>query len=276
MTEPPPAFTAQLFPDLLTGLVDLLSALHPDEWSTPVPRKSWAVHDAALHLLGADVGWLSRERDGFAASTVRAATSPELVAALKALNDTWIAAGRRISPRLLCDLLRFSGEQVSGYVRSLDPHALGGVVSWAGPDPAPNWLGIGQEYTERWHHQQHIREALGRPGFADRRFLQPALEVCMRALPCAYRGLEMPAGTTVAVTVVGDSGAPWFLAREGPQWRLHSGRAEHPAAEIFIPERTAWMLFTKWISKGDALRQSSLRGDTSLAGRAFDATAVIA
>lgn len=276
MTEPPPVFTAHLFPELLTGLIDLLATLRPDEWSKPVPRKSWTVHDVALHLLGVDVGLLSRERDGFIESSILATSYRELVEALKTLNDTWIAAGRRISPRLLCDLVRFSGEQVSDYVRPLDPYALGGVVSWAGPDPAPNWLGIGQEYTERWHHQQHIREALGRPGLADSRYLRPALEVFMRALPHTYRNVKMPTGTSVAVTVLGDSGAPWFLVREGQQWRLQAGRAEHPAAEVFIPERTAWMLFTKWISQEDALRQASLRGDTSLARRVFDATAVIA
>lgn len=58
--EAPPVSTVQLFPDLLDELLRLLAALSPDEWTRPVPRKSWSVHDVALHLLGGDVGVLSR------------------------------------------------------------------------------------------------------------------------------------------------------------------------------------------------------------------------
>jgi len=276
MREPEPVLTAHLFPELLTALLDLLSSLSPAEWSAPVPRKSWSVKDVVLHLLGGDVGLLSRERDSFPASNITARTHTALVAALKALNDTWIEAGRRLSPRFLSDLLRFTGDQVSRYVVSLDPDALGGAVSWAGPDPVPQWLGVGQEYTERWHHQQHIRAAAASPGFDGPRHLRPAIDIFMRALPHAYRETDAPDRTAVTITIMGDSGGSWVLLRESRAWRLRSGGTNNPNAAVSIPQDLAWKLFTKWIPKDDAIAGADIRGDSALALRVFDMKAVIA
>jgi hypothetical protein len=230
----------------------------------------------ALHLLGGDVGILSRGRDGFTASTINARTREELVRALAALNDSWIGAGQRISPRLLCDLLRFTGDQATEYFESLDPYSPGELVSWAGPLPAPNWLGVGREYTERWHHQQHIRAALGRPGFDDVRFLKPALEIFVRALPETYRSVDVPDGTSVAVQISGDSGDRWLVVRERQRWVLYMGAAERPHATVVIPEQTAWKLFTRWEPTQQALLESQIGGDPALARRVFETTAVIA
>jgi uncharacterized protein (TIGR03083 family) len=276
MHRPQPVLTVQLFPSLLGGLLEVLSALSAAEWAAQVPRKSWSVRDVALHLLGGDVGILSRGRDGFTASNVNARTKEELVRGLKALNDSWIDAGQRISPPLLCDLLRFTGDQATRYFESLDPSAPGERVSWAGPQPAPNWLGIGREYTERWHHQQHIREAIGRPGFDDARYLKPALRLFMRALPEAYRGVEAPDGTAVAVTIAGESGDRWLLLREAQTWNLYTDTVERPDAAVVIPQQEAWKLFTRWLPKDEAFRGSEIRGDAALARRVFDTTAVIA
>lgn len=276
MRRPQAVLTVQLFPSLLGGLLEVLSALSPAEWSAQVPRKPWSVRDVAVHLLGGDVGLLSRGRDGYAASIVNAQTREELVRGLKALNDSWITAGQRISPPLLRDLLRFTGEQVSRYVESLSPTAPGERVSWAGPQPAPNWLGIGREYTERWHHQQHIREAVGRPGFDDARYLRPALQIFMRALPEAYRGVDARDGTSVAVTISGQSGDQWLLLRETGAWNLYAEIVERPHAAVVIPQRTAWKLFTRWLPKDEALRESEIHGDAALGRRVFDTTAVVA
>jgi hypothetical protein len=150
------------------------------------------------------------------------------------------------------------------------------VVSWAGPRPAPNWLGVGCEYTERWHHQQHIRAALGRPGLDDVRFLRPALEIFVRALPEMYRSVDVPDGTSVAVQISGGSGDRWVLVREPRRWVLYTGAAERPHATVVIPEQTAWKLFTRWEPKNQALLESQIGGDPALARRVFDTTAVIA
>src|SRR5688500_19297292 len=69
-----------------------------------------------------------------------------------------------IYPRSLHDALPIcvAGEEWSGFVQSVDIGAMGDSIGWAGPDPAPVWLDIAREFTERWVHQQHIRDAADR------------------------------------------------------------------------------------------------------------------
>jgi len=274
--EPRPVFTIQLFPELLTGLLDLLKTLSGEDWAKPIPRKAWSVKDVALHLLGVDVGVLSRERDGHVSLSKEIGSDRELVELVKALNDAWIHAAQRLSPRLLCDLLRVTGYQLNDYLQSLDPYALGDPVSWAGLDRAPNWFRIAREFTERWHHQQHIREAVARPGYMETPFLKPVLDTLMRALPHTYRGVEAGEGTIIDVTISGDSGDRWLLVRERHRWNLYLGSVAHGNATVVIPQEIAWKLFTKWLTKEEALKVSEVRGDSSLALRVFHMTAVIA
>ena len=65
----------------------------------------------------------------------------------------------------------------------------GPAVAWAGDKQSPNWFDIAREYTEKWLHQQHIREAVGQPVLDERRWLFPVLDTFMRALPHVYRDI---------------------------------------------------------------------------------------
>ena len=86
-----------------------MTTLASEDWTKPIPRKAWSVRDVALHLLGVDVGVLSRERDGYVASSKEIRSNRELVEFVKIFNDTWIHATQRLSPRLLCNLLGVTG-----------------------------------------------------------------------------------------------------------------------------------------------------------------------
>ena len=122
--------------------------------------------DVTAHLLGDDIGRLSWGRDGYVnpafAAGLDIATLPGLVAAIDRQNAVWVTGARRISSRLLIELLETTGELTEAYFASLDMTALGMPVDWAGPEPAPVWLDVAREYTERWVHQQHIRDAVGK------------------------------------------------------------------------------------------------------------------
>ena len=100
----------------------------------------------------------------------------ELVTYVNKQNTLRVQATARMSPQLLIDFLRLTGEQVAAYFQSLDPFAMGGPVGWVSPDPAPVWLDLAREHTERWHHQQHIRDAVGKPGLKQRCYLAPGIE----------------------------------------------------------------------------------------------------
>ena len=76
-----------------------------------------------------------------------------------------VEGARQASAPAPLDLLAVTGPQDAAYHGSLDPHAPALFnVAWAGEQTSPNWFDIGREYTERWHHQQQIREAVGAPG----------------------------------------------------------------------------------------------------------------
>jgi hypothetical protein len=138
------------------------------------------------------------------------------------------------------------GDQACEYFQSLDPYALGGAVSWAGPEPAPVWLDLAREYTERWHHQQHIRDAVGQPGLQGPRYMAPVLKAFVRALPHTYRHVAAPDGTLLTLTISGPSGGRWSLLREQGLWQLYCDVSREPDAEAVIDEDIAWRHRPVW------------------------------
>jgi len=245
-------------------------------WRKPTSCSQWSVKDVALHLLGGEIGILSRRRDEHLYSGSPIKNWEELVALINELNDTWVKATRRLSPRLLCDLLKFTGEQVCEYFKSLDPFAMGGPVDWAGAGPAPVWLDLAREYTERWHHQQQIRDAAGKPGLKEPKFFAPVLDAFVRALPHTYKNIDADDGTLVGLTISGDSGGRWCLLRENDAWTLYVDAAQSADAEVVIDQDAAWRLFTKGISKDEAVIKATLIGERSLAMKALEMVSVIA
>jgi hypothetical protein len=153
---------------------------------------------------------------------------------------------------------------------------MGEPVSWAGPDPAPVWLDLAREYTERWHHQQHVRDAVGREGLREPRFFAPVLETFVRALPLTFRDTRAVEGTLVALTISGPAGGRWCLRREGESWELYESAPCIPQAEVIVDQDVAWRLFTRGLSKEEALPLVTLVGDTSLGERVLDTVSIIA
>ncbi len=275
MRRPEPVQVLELFPEVRQELLDLLSNLSAEDWERPTACALWSVKDVALHLLGGDIGILSRRRDGFAPG-LSPANWAELVALINHLNDLWVKAARRVSPRVLCDLLSFTGPQIEEFFASLDPFSVGPAVDWVGQQPAPVWLDLAREYTERWHHQQQIRDAVGRPGLKQRRFLAPVLDTFVRALPYTFRDVPAADGTALRLSISGESGGDWSLVREAQQWDLYLDAGAAVAATVVLDQDAAWRLFTKGLTSGEARRHASISGDASLTSKLFETVSVIA
>ncbi len=190
-------------------------------------------------------------------------------------NETWVAAMRRCSPQLILELLVFTGERTLPIFRSRDLDAIGTPVNWAGDEPAPVWLDVAREYTERWAHQQQIRDALDVPGLRDRRFSAPVLETFIRALPRTFASVDAPAGTHVRLEITGDAGGGWSLVRADGRWHLTDGGASADATAT-LDHDTAWRLMTKGITANAAMRAATLSGDLPMARRLLDTVAIIA
>jgi uncharacterized protein (TIGR03083 family) len=278
MKHPAKILVADRFPALRIQLLELFADLSEEDWARPTAAPLWSVKDIAAHLLGGDVWILAGKRDGF-----RPDKLPEygqLIELVNRLNAEWVLAARRMSPRLLMDFLAFTGPEVEACFASLDPLAMGGPVSWAGPEPAPVWFDIAREFTERWHHQQQIRDATGRPPLYDPYFLSPVLDTFVRALPHAFRHAVAPAGTVVRFEISGPAGGVWFLhkmeqASLEQSWTLVLKSGTEPAAEVILPQDIAWRLFTKGMDREKARAQAVIRGDAGLASSIFATTAII-
>lgn len=272
-----PSFDAR---DLMSAeraeLLRLLEQLDDAAWSAPTVCAGWSVHDVTLHLLGSDLGRLSSRRDGHTSPT--AAKEPDfgaLAGSIERANEEWVSATRRISPRLVVELLAFTGRLLEAHLAQLDPQAEGVPVTWTGAGPSPYWLDIAREYTERWTHQQQICDAVGRPGLRERRWLHPVLDAFMRSLPRAYEAVTAVPGATVVVQVTGDAGGRWALRRGEARWHLVSPEVRHPDAQIRMPDDVAWRLLTRLMSVADALPSIETRGEPTLADPASRAVAVM-
>jgi uncharacterized protein (TIGR03083 family) len=276
MKAPPPVLVAGLFPGLLEELLHVLRSLSAEQWQQATACPGWSVHDVALHLLADDAGILSGQRDGYYPARGQIEDWDELVAFINERNEQWVAATRRISPRLIVELLAFTGPQVTAFFQSRDPLATGGPVNWAGPEPAPVWLDLAREYTERWLHQQHIREGAGVPLLDEPRYLGPVLATFVHALPVAYEEVKAPEGTVVVLVIPGPAGGEWAVRREGARWRLYQGSVASAAAIVSLPAHVAWRLFTRGISREAARAQAETSGDERLAARLFETISILA
>jgi hypothetical protein len=274
-----PILVSHLFPGLHVELLSLLRGLGDDDWSWPTAARAWCVKDVASHLLDGDIRRLSVQRD----HTVLPQPEPPpqtygaLVAFLNQLNAEWVSAARRISPPLLIEFLALTGRQVAQLFQSLDPQAPAlWPVAWAGDEISPNWFDIAREYTERWHHQQQIRDAVGARGLTSRYWLGPVLETFLRGLPHAYRATEAAAGTHVVYEVTGEAGGVWTLARETGTWRLYAGRSRTAACHVRTDQDTAWRLLTRGMSAEAAAPRVWIAGEQRLGTPVLTMLAVMA
>lgn len=274
MKRPDKIIVADRFGPLRAQLQTLLASLSESDWARPTTAPGWSVKDVTAHLLGGDIAILSRERDGVRRGPSMG-TYSQLVELINRLNAEWVIATRRMSPRLLCDLLTFTGSQVETYFLSLDDDAIGGPVSWAGPDPAPVWFDLAREFSERWHHQQQIRDATDRPSLYEPYFLAPVLGTFVRALPHHFRQTVAPPGTVVRVEISGEAGGVWYLHRMDQTWILVSEPSATPASDVVLSQDTAWRLFTKGVDRRDARSGALVRGNAEFAAPIFTATAII-
>lgn len=135
-----PIFVVELFPKIEAKLVELLRSLTPEEWDRRTIAPQWRVKDVAAHLLDTNLRKLSMVRDGyFGESPGQIQSYQDLVGFLNRLNADWVQAMRRVSPRLITDLLEWSAPMVYEFTRGLDPMAQASFsVAWAGEEKSLN------------------------------------------------------------------------------------------------------------------------------------------
>jgi hypothetical protein len=268
MSQVVPIPTLHLFHKLDDLLLDLLKSLSADDWDSATISPQWTVKDIAAHLLDGNIRSLSILRDGYRGDPPGQISSyQDLVTYLNDLNTIWVLAFKRISPRMLVESLQRTGKEYVDYLHTLkpfDPAVFS--VAWAGESESQNWFHIAREYTEKWHHQQQIREAFGLTApLMTPEFFKPCIETFLRALPHAYRDTEAEIGTLVKVQVTGEAGGTWFIEKTIGSWRFVKNMAmAQPAAAIQLRPDVAWKLFTKGLKAADATEGIEQEGNEKL------------
>jgi hypothetical protein len=201
----------------------------------------------------------------------------DVLGLINTLNASGVSFAERLSPRVLTDLLDVTGPWVADFIASLAPHGEARIsVLWAGEERSENWMDVGREYTERWHHQMQIREAVGAPVLLERRWLHPLLDLSVRAFRRAYAGVEAPVGTAVVFEVDGDAAYSWSVIRETSAWAVVRGRAPGASASVRASAGTAWKLLYNALPHDAALALVVSSGDPRLVAPMLGARSVMA
>lgn len=267
-----------LFPELNDKLIDVLSGLDEKQWRKPTVCKLWTVKDIAAHLLDTSLRRLSAGRDNYRIPFPVLESNDALISHLNAMNASWVEAWKRVSPAILVQQISTAQEQLYHYLLSLDydGEALF-PVSWAGETLSRNWFDIAREYTERWLHQQQIREAVGAPGLLTRELYFPFLNTLMQALPYTYNRYKGDAteGTIVQVDIIGNAGGAWKIIRNAAGWSF-TNAANIADVQVYIDEQIAWLLFSKAVDAMEARQFWQVLGDTDLGLPALKMVSVMA
>lgn len=274
-----PTLTAHLFAPLGQELVRLLRGLHPSDWRLPTVCPAWTVQDIAAHLLDSACRRVAVGRDGhFPPPPERPpADYPSLLAFLDGLNAEWVKATRRLSPRLLVDLLEWIEPQLAESLAGLDPWAEARFsVAWAGEERSANWFDVARELTERWHHQQQIRLAVGASPLTDPAISRPIFDTFLRALPHRYRQLSAADGASLSVAIVGTETYLYRLEKQTHGWQLLAGSGTPSSTTIRLPEEDAWLLLTHGLGGTEAARRAEISGEAAFAAPFFKTLAVMA
>jgi len=271
-----PILCSQIIRQVDQHLIDLLSSLDPTEWDLPTVAPQWRVRDVAAHLLDTALRKLSGGRDNCRVENVNVETPLDVTALVNRLNHEGVTVYRRLSPRVLAQLMQFVCDQTADFYESLDPFAPARTgVSWAGEMTSLVWFDNARELTERWHHQEQIRLATNRPSIMTPLLYAPVLDTFLRGLPYAYRDVMATPDTAVLVEISGDCGGQWCLLRSQNLWNFTSDPSPVIAAHIIIPQSIAWRLFTKGIDRDSARAMVAISGDKALAEHVLQLVAIV-
>lgn len=279
MKKVAPIFTVDLIEVLDQKLIALLRSLNTDDWSRQTVASQWQIKDIVTHLLDGTLRNLSISRDGFWGPPPQNINSyQDLVRYLNQLNADWVNATKRLSSTVLIDLLELTNQQYSEHLKTLNPYEKAIFsVAWAGEDESPTWFHIAREYTEKWHHQQQIRLAVGSTeALLTQELYYPFLDTSMRALPYHYQAIEGTQGDVIRFMVTGEGGGSWFLHHNGQQWELCTECEIEPISTIAIEGSIAWLIFTKGINRSKANEHVMIEGKPQLAEKILEMLAIMA
>lgn len=273
-----PIPTLHLFQVLDQKLLELLRSLSPAEWELQTVAKLWKVKDVAAHLLDGNLRTLSMSRDGyFGEKADNVQSYDDLICYLNELNRSWVQAMKRVSPTVLIDLLESSGKEYILHLESFPPfeNALFSVA-WAGQQTSPNWFHIAREFTEKFLHQQQIRDAVNKPGIMTAELFGTFMEVVVQALPYTFQKMQAKKGTVVSLEITTEIGGIWSIIQAEDSWKLIKNPSSNPSAKVSMDPNTAWKLISKSWKPEEVRNLITISGDLKLGMKVLEMTSFMA
>jgi hypothetical protein len=273
-----PIETLHLFPVLERKLIELLRTLTPEEWDCQTVARLWKVKDVASHLLDGNLRGLSTSRDSYFGEKPESIDSNQgLVDFLNHLNMSWTNATKRLSPQVIINLLEITGQEYTQHLQTLKPfdNAIFSVA-WAGQRTSPNWFHIAREYTEKFLHQQQIRDAVGKQGIMTKELFYPFVDTLMVALPYTFSNIAAENGTIVSIEVSSDIGGIWSIIKTEKGWNLDKSEIQQAHAKVIMDPETTWKVFSKSWGPQKATDKVKFFGDMGLAQHVLNMVAVMA
>jgi uncharacterized protein (TIGR03083 family) len=274
-TAEPPCDVASLFVTERARLSELLGTLGRADWDRPSPCPGWTVLGLCCHLVGDDLGFLSRHRDGYHGTPgPEDAGEAGFIAWLDNLQAEWVGAARRLSPRVVTDLLDWAGPQLAETFRGEDPRARIAEVSWAGPGPVPVWLDQVRELSEYWIHRQQLLQALGRPSDLRADLAGPVLTGLRWAYPFRLGQVTADPGETVTISISGPVTLTWHLVATMAGWEFREEPGPRVVASLSMTTEQAWRLLTNNLLAAERSAITS-SGDETVLGILYQTRAII-
>jgi uncharacterized protein (TIGR03083 family) len=278
LAQVPPTDTRRFFRPVASELTGLLRSLPAEAWDRPTVAGTWRVRDVIAHLVDVSMRRVSLHRDGHTppAPPRPPVTERDFVAFINGLNGQWVEAARRISPRMLTDLYEFVAAALADFTESFPDNGPALFpVSWAGDERSDGWFDLGREFTELWHHQAQVRDAVMAPPLRDPAWLHAVLLIALRGLPHAFRETPVEAGRTLTIEITGTAGGVWTLKRDDGDWKLWTGQESGESARVTMSDDTAWRLLFNALPPERTESLVTRSGDPVVSGPLLRARSVI-
>jgi hypothetical protein len=234
------------------------------------------VKGLALHVLGDDLSLLSRQRDASGNGVVLFAESHPGLSfreLLDGFNEQWVAAALFLSPELIVELLRLTGEWSAQFYAEVDPELLSEPVGFFGATTtaSPYWQVAAREYVERFVHQHQIRRAVGRDALGEP-LVAPAAAAIVRAVGAHLSDSGCAPGRSVLLEFDGVGG--WTLTRRTDGWDVHDGATDADGV-LHVDAVTIVPFLSRGLDFAAARQAIAVAGDVALGAAVADGVAAI-
>lgn len=223
-------------------LLSFLRGLDESDWRLPTACDGWSVADVVAHMLGDVLGRISGARDQ--AGRVAPLSGETLEQFIDRINGEWVVGCRKLSPRVLIEMLEWAGHDHDFHWFDLDPWAPSLGVSWAGVDPAPVWFDAARDITEFWVHERQLRDAVGDSGMPSPS-VDIVLDVFVRGLPHSLSMAGDLGGVDSFRLSTESASATWLFEIVDGAWQIAAPGSIRPTTEMAFGPELLWRRWTR-------------------------------